>query len=61
MPTVPSNCYLKLKLKGEDISELIHRLEFICDYLTNNNACNKMDTDHIKLQILHKKLNNNRI
>jgi hypothetical protein len=61
MPTVPSNSYLKLKIKGEDINELIHRLEFICGYLKNNKACNKMDTKHIQLQILNKKLNNNSI
>jgi len=61
MTTVPSNLYLKLKLKGENISELINRLEFICDYLNNNKACNRMDTDHIKLQILQKKMINDSI
>jgi len=61
MPTVPSNLYLKLKLKGDNINELIYRLEFIRDYLNNNKACNRMDTDHIKLQILQKKMINDSI
>ena len=61
MPTVPSNYYLKLKLKGETVSDLLNKLDSIINYIENNNHCTKITTDYCRLQILKKRLNNNSI
>jgi hypothetical protein len=55
MPTVPSNYYLKLKLKGETVSDLLNKLDSIINYIENNNHCTKITTDYCLLQIIKKK------
>lgn len=61
MPTVPSDYYLKLKLKGETVCDLLNKLDSIINYIENNNNCTKLDTDYCRLHIIKKRLNNNSI
>ena len=61
MPTVPSNYYLKLKLKGETVSDLLNKLDIIINYIENNNYCTKIEKDYCRLQIIKKRINKNRI